>query len=153
MPNRNGFTTAHGFMHRDGKPDTRNRACMRDCVREVRLSSEIPEYARDQHGNVADQVRKPDRTAPGAVAAKGPLDLARSAACMACHGVADKLVGPGFREVAARYAGDPGAESRLVGKVKGGGSGAWGAVPMPAQPQVTDADARTLVQWILAGAR
>ena len=57
MPNRDGFTTAHGFMTRDGKPDTRNVACMRDCVAEVRLSSEMPDYARDQHGNLAEQTR------------------------------------------------------------------------------------------------
>jgi cytochrome c551/c552 len=66
--------------------------------------------------------------------------------------MAEKLVGPGFREVATRYAGDAGAEARLVARVKAGGTGAWGSVPMPAQPQVKDADARALVQWILAGA-
>ncbi len=72
---------------------------------------------------------------------------------MACHGVSAKVIGPGFRDVAARYAGDTTAESRLVVKVKSGGTGAWGAVPTPAQPLLSDADARTLVQWILAGAK
>ena len=57
MPNRDGFTTAHGFMRRDGKADTANIACMKDCAREVRLSSEMPAYALDQHGNLADQRR------------------------------------------------------------------------------------------------
>ena len=57
MPNRDGFTTDHGFMRRDGKPDTRNTACMTNCAAEVRLSSEMPDYARDQHGNLAEQVR------------------------------------------------------------------------------------------------
>ncbi len=67
--------------------------------------------------------------------------------------MSDKLVGPSFREIAARYSGDAGAEARLMVKVKAGGSGTWGSIPMPAQPQVKDADGRSLVQWILAGAR
>ena len=152
MPNRDGFTTCHGFMRRDGKPDTHNTACMHDCVTEVRLSSQMPDYARDQHGNLAEQTAP--RAAPvGKAQTRSPLDLAKASACTACHGVSGKLVGPGFRDVAARYAGDPAAESRLVAKVKSGGAGAWGSVPMPAQAQVKDADARTLVQWILSGAK
>lgn len=155
MPNRDGFTTDHGFMHRDGKPDTHNTACMHDCVKEVRLSSQMPDYARDQHGNLAEQTGPTGaaKTVAAAAAARSPLDVAKASACTACHGVTAKVVGPGFREVAARYAGDPDAESRLVAKVKAGGAGAWGAVAMPAQPQVKDADARLLVQWILGGAK
>jgi mono/diheme cytochrome c family protein len=61
LPNRDGFTTDHGFMRRDGKPDTRNTACMTNCAAEVRLSSEMPDHARDQHGNIAEQVRGPRR--------------------------------------------------------------------------------------------
>ena len=57
LPNREGFTTAHGFMRRDGKPDTANVACMKNCAGDVRLSSEIPAYAADQLGNLADQRR------------------------------------------------------------------------------------------------
>jgi cytochrome c len=158
MPNRNGFTTDHGFMRRNDTPDTHNVACMKDCVQVVRLSSEMPDYARDQHGNLADQTRTVGAT--GRIATAKPtggstsgLELARAASCTACHGVTEKLVGPGFREVASRYAGDAGAESRLVGKIKAGGTGAWGAVAMPAQPQVKDSEARALVQWILGGAR
>ena len=152
MPNRDGFTTRHGLMSRDGKPDTRNTACMKDCVREVRLSSEMPDYARDQHGNLAEQVR--GSPPPAATrAAKSGLDLAKAAACTACHGVSERVVGPGFREMAAKYAGDAGAADRLATKVRAGGGGVWGAIPMPPQPQVKDADARALVQWILGGAR
>jgi cytochrome c551/c552/cytochrome c5 len=156
MPNRDGFTTAHGFMRRDGKPDTRNTACMTDCVKDLRLSSEMPDYARDQHGNLAEQGRgvgTATRAEPRPAAAKSGLDLAKAAACTACHGVSEKLVGPGFREVATRYASDGGAESRLVAKVKTGSVGAWGTIPMPAQPQLKDADAHTVVQWILGGAK
>ena len=152
MPNRDGFTTRHGFMARDGKPDTHNTACMKDCAREVLLSSEMPDYARDQHGNLAEQMR--GGAAPAAApAAKSGLELAKAAACTACHGVSDRIVGPGFREVAAKYASVPDAAGRLTAKVKAGGSGAWGAVPMPPQPQIKDADARALVEWILGGAK
>ncbi|MDQ1814013.1 c-type cytochrome [Massilia scottii] len=77
-------------------------------------------------------------------------DLAKAKNCMACHAVANKLVGPAYKDVAAKYAGQKDAESKLVAKVLKGGAGAWGAVPMPANPQVTDDDARALVKWILA---
>lgn len=156
MPNRDGFTTAHGFMSRDGRPDTHNTACMSNCVAEVRLSSEMPDYARDQHGNLAEQSRGigvASLAGKEPAAAKSGLDLAKASACTACHGVSAKIVGPGFRDIAARYAGDGAAQARLVAKVKAGGSGAWGDVPMPAQPQVKDADAQVIVQWILAGAK
>ena len=159
MPNRDGFTTDHGFMRRDGKPDTHNVPCMKDCAQAVRLSSEMPDYARDQHGNLAEQARAVGAATTGGGAAKSTagsragLELAKAAACTACHGVSEKLVGPGFREVATRYAGDAAAESRLIAKVRTGGTGVWGAIAMPAQPQVKDSDARALVQWILGGAK
>lgn len=169
MPNRDGFTTAHGFMRRDGKPDTANVACMKNCVGEVRLSSEMPAYAVDQHGNLADQRRalgaiegvktaaaEPASPKAGAKPAAG-LDLAKRFGCLACHAIDTRLVGPGFREIAARYGRDGGrpadAEVRLVAKVKAGGVGAWGDVPMPGQPQVGAADSRAIVQWILTGAK
>jgi cytochrome c551/c552/cytochrome c5 len=158
MPNRNGFTTDHGFMRRDGKRDTHNVPCKKDCAQVVRLSSEMPDYARDQHGNLAEQSRAVGATDRATTAKKvaGPqsgLDVAKAAACTACHGVSEKLVGPGFREVATRYAGDAAAESRLVGKIRAGGTGAWGAIAMPAQPQIKESEARALVQWILGGAK
>ena len=77
-------------------------------------------------------------------------DLAKSKNCMACHAVANKVVGPGFKDVAKKYAGDKTAENKLVAKVLKGGSGVWGPVPMPANGQVNEADARTLVKWVLA---
>ena len=77
-------------------------------------------------------------------------DLAKSKNCMACHAVANKVVGPGYVDVAKKYAGDKTAEDKLVTKIIKGGTGVWGAIPMPANPQVTDAEARTLVKWILA---
>lgn len=77
-------------------------------------------------------------------------DLARAKNCMACHAVANKVVGPAYKDVAAKYAGQKDAEDKLTQKVLKGGSGVWGAVPMPANPQVTEAEARTLVKWILS---
>ena len=153
MPNRDGMTIDHGFMRRDGKPDTRNVACMKNCVAEVHVTSELPDYARDQHGNIAEQARWSAARRPTVAVPKSGLQSARAAACTACHGVTEKLVGPSFREIADRYAGNGAAESTLVAKVRAGGGGNWGAVPMPAQAQLQDADARSLVQWILAGAR
>jgi cytochrome c551/c552 len=152
MPNRDGMTTAHGFMYREGTPDTRNVACMTNCAGEVRVASELPDYARDQHGEIALQSRM-FSTLPATPAHLSGLDAARASACTACHGVAEKIVGPSFRDIAQRYAGDAAAELKLVAKVKAGGSGDWGSVPMPAQVQLDDADIRALVAWILAGAR
>ena len=82
--------------------------------------------------------------------AMASADLAKAKNCMACHAVATKLVGPAYKDVAAKYAGQKDAEAKLVAKVLKGGSGAWGAVPMPANPQVSEAEAKTLVKWVLA---
>lgn len=76
--------------------------------------------------------------------------LATDSGCMACHKIDTKAVGPSFKDVAAKYKDDKSAEAALVAKVKKGGSGTWGAVPMPANsPRVSDADIETLVKWIL----
>jgi cytochrome c len=76
--------------------------------------------------------------------------LAKAKNCMACHSVQTKLVGPAYKDVAAKYAGQKDAEGKLVSKVMKGGSGVWGPVPMPANPQVTEAEAHTLVKWVLS---
>jgi len=87
------------------------------------------------------------------VAAASPAfaqaDLAQKKNCMACHAVDKKLVGPAYKDVAAKYAGQKDAVDKLAQKVLKGGSGTWGAVPMPANPQVSEAEAKQLVQWIL----
>lgn len=77
-------------------------------------------------------------------------DLAKAKNCMACHAVGNKVIGPAYKDVAAKYAGQAGAEDRLTQKVLKGGSGVWGAVPMPANAQVTESEARTLVKWVLS---
>ena len=88
-------------------------------------------------------------TAVAATPAFAQADLAQKKNCMACHAIDKKLVGPAYKEVAAKYAGQKDAVDKLAQKVVKGGSGAWGAVPMPANPQVTEAEAKQLVGWIL----
>ena len=76
--------------------------------------------------------------------------LATSKNCMACHAVDKKLVGPAFKDVAAKYKNDKTAVDKLAAKVIAGGGGTWGVVPMPANPQVNEADAKKLVTWVLS---
>jgi cytochrome c len=76
--------------------------------------------------------------------------LAKAKNCMACHAVANKLVGPAYKDVAKKYAGDKTAVDKLAAKIIKGGSGVWGAVPMPANPQVSEADAKKLATWVLS---
>lgn len=88
----------------------------------------------------------------GALAATPALanqQLAQQKNCMACHAVDKKLVGPSFKDISKKYAGQKDAVDKLAVKVIKGGSGVWGPVPMPANAQVSPADAKTLVQWIL----
>jgi cytochrome c len=77
-------------------------------------------------------------------------ELAKKHACTACHAIDKKLVGPAYKEVAAKYKGQKDAEAKLVEKVKKGGSGVWGQVPMPPNAAVKDEDVKTLVKWILS---
>ncbi|MFM1980622.1 MAG: hypothetical protein RLZ68_1887 [Pseudomonadota bacterium] len=80
-------------------------------------------------------------------------ELAQKNACLACHAVDKKLVGPAFQEIAKKYAGQKDAEAMLIKSIKAGGSGKWGPIPMPAQAALSDADAKSLATWVLAGAK
>ncbi len=170
MPNRNGMTTDHGMwpgpsakkggIGNGGVPDVKNVACMKNCKPEAQIGSTLPEYARTAHGELADQNRsfgpvRGTRTLGPEAAKKaadaGTLELATKSGCMACHGMKSKIVGPGYNEVVARYQGQTDAESRLVAKVKAGGQGVWGTIPMPPNGHVKDEDVTTLVKWILNG--
>lgn len=90
----------------------------------------------------------------GALAAATPalasLELAQKNACTACHAVDKKLVGPAYKEVAAKYKGDAKAEAALFDKVKKGSVGVWGQIPMPPNAHVKDEDIKTLVKWVLS---
>jgi cytochrome c len=94
----------------------------------------------------------------GAVAAEQPvsvadaMSIARSNACMGCHAIDRKLVGPSFQQIAEKYKGDAQASAKLEKKVKNGGAGVWGSIPMPSHPKMSDADIKTVVAWVLAGA-
>jgi cytochrome c len=82
-------------------------------------------------------------------AALASADLAKAKNCMACHANDKKLVGPSYKDVAAKYASDKDAAAKLAKKIREGGVGAWGQIPMPANPQVSEAEALTLSRWIL----
>ena len=151
MPNRDGFTTAHGMMRRDGTPDTHNTECMRDCAREVAITSQLPAYALDSHGDIASQMRSFTHVATVASNDEG-MALARRTGCIACHTTDTRIVGPSFHEIASRYKDKAASEDALVAKVHEGGSGVWGSAPMPAQPASLDV-IRSLVRWILQGAK
>ena len=88
-------------------------------------------------------------TVAAAPAVHANPELARAKICLGCHDINEKKIGPAFKDVAARYAGQKDAPARLAEKVVKGGSGAWGVLPMPANPKVTPEEARQLVNWIL----
>ena len=178
LPNRNGKTGAHGLWLPAGKPDVQAAACMKNCaVDEARVASYLPSHARDAHGNLVEQnrpvgpvrgidvtlppgtrpvVRVPALVATAAVAAPAggsALELAKVQACTACHGINAKVVGPGFAEIAARYHGRADAEAYLADKIRAGGNGVWGAVPMPPQAHLNDDEVLSLARWIAGGAK
>ena len=88
--------------------------------------------------------------AVAAVPAWADEALAQKSGCLACHAVDKKVVGPSYKEVAAKYRGDKTAQAKLEKKVKEGGVGVWGQIPMPPNSQVSDADIKKLVAWILS---
>ena len=76
-------------------------------------------------------------------------DLAQKKSCMACHALDKKLVGPAYKDVAAKYAGQKDAAAKLADKIQKGGTGVWGQIPMPANPQVSADEAKQLAAWVL----
>jgi cytochrome c len=179
LPNRDGMTLAHGLWSVTGTPDVQGHTCTRDCPTGV-ITSEIPVRARNAHGNLMAQhrvigpVRGVDTTRPPLAGRPGehasdlatralatvtaPADvsagmaLARQHACVSCHALDHRVVGPSFKEIAARYR-NTSAAAALVSKMKAGGAGTWGPVPMPPQAHVGDTDLQVLARWILAEIR
>lgn len=86
----------------------------------------------------------------GSGAAHAGAELAQKKGCLACHKVDMKIVGPSFKDIAAKYKGEDGAQAMLATKIREGGSGNWGQVPMPANPAVTEDEASALAEWVLA---
>jgi cytochrome c551/c552/mono/diheme cytochrome c family protein len=172
LPNRNGKTLQHAMwpgteLKGQPKPDVQGSTCMTNCATEPKVASILPDFARNAHGNLADQNRlvgaqRGANTAGAAVVASaaatpappkpaGALALAQTHACTACHSVDAKLVGPSFRDIAGKYAGRADAAAYLAGRMKTGGSGTWGSIPMPPQ-NLPDGDAKVLAQWLADGA-
>lgn len=168
MPNREGMTTQHALWPTTelggvAKPDTSNTACMKNCATDVKVTSMLPEFARDAHGNLADQNRlvgqqKGVRTVRVAATAVKPvapspgpkpavLGLLQSNNCLACHGMDNKVVGPGFKEVTAKHAGKT---DYLINKILQGSAGVWGNIAMPAQ-NLKPADAKAIAEWLAGG--
>ncbi len=175
MPNRNGMTQDHalwpgkGLKGRD-RPDVHAAPCMVNCPVEGKVVSILPDHARNHHGNLAEQNRlvgpqRGDDTsspagAPVAVAAapaqsvaaglpKMPVDLLQKNTCSQCHAAASRLVGPSWAEIAKRHAGKA---DYLAGKIRSGGVGAWGGIPMPPQ-SISAEDAARVAGWLSAGAQ
>jgi cytochrome c len=85
-----------------------------------------------------------------ALPAQASEELAKKYMCLTCHQVDKKLVGPAFKEIAAKYASDKAAEGKMVDKVKKGGAGVWGQIPMPPNDKVPEADLKAVVKWVLS---
>jgi S-disulfanyl-L-cysteine oxidoreductase SoxD len=185
IPNRNGMTTHHAMWPGKGlggtsQPDVQGSHCMKDCAVETQVSSFLPDFARNAHGNLAEQNRlvgpqrgadttqpppkaavgtlstgmprpAPATPAPAPVAKPAAIAVLQSNACVGCHAVDNKIVGPSFKEVAAKHGKRADALSYLTGKIRAGGSGVWGAIPMPAQ-NINEADAQTVAKWLIDGA-
>ncbi len=190
MPNRNGMTREHGLWQISDAPDVKAVACMSNCIEVVKITSSLPDYARNAHENLAEQnraygpfrgvdtTRPPVAKLPGsdlgrltpvgsATVAKAspasaststsgapatlmpPADLFKKQNCFACHATNSKLVGPSLAEIAIKYKAQANSDTTLTDKVLKGGAGVWGAIPMPAQSQLSAADAQALVTWIL----
>lgn len=173
LPNRNGLTTAHGLWEVRGKRDVRNTACMKDCPVQFAgvggtagtpgVASALPESYRGSHGNLAEQHRligpvrgvgaqaaATSAAAPATIPA-APQALATRHACLSCHAPQGKLLGPSIQDIAGKYRGEAGAEAKLLAKLKAGGAGVWGAIPMPAQSHVKEDELRSILNWMLGG--
>ena len=163
MPNRDGFVRFRGLSDVDGKPDTHNVACMKDCPSQGEPAGAIPAaFIENMYGSLDthfralatmnDQVPSAGALPPVRQAAASPQELIRDSGCTACHAVDRKIVGPAFRSVAARFGKETDGAATLVQAIRNGSSGVWGSVPMPAQPGPSDADLQVIVHWILDGA-
>jgi len=161
MPNRNGMTTDHGLWSVSGTPDVVGSGCTSDCKVDTTVTSFIPAYAMNAHGNLKDQVRDYGpfpgiQTAPESDAAEVaastnviPEQALISNGCTGCHKQEGQLVGPSFNDIMARYKGQDAFEY-LKGKVKNGGSGVWGSMAMPPMSQVDDSALQAIAEWLAA---
>ena len=162
MPNRNGFKPYPGMMSVHGKPDVHNVACMKNCEKNVKVTASLPKgFVKNMYGDIREDFRglaTMNEQAPlpamlpgdaTAGAAPSGAKLIESHGCVACHAVDHQIIGPAFGDVAAKYRGKSDAVAYLMKKIHNGGAGVWGAVPMPPQSGVPDADLKIIVDWVL----
>jgi len=169
LPNRNGKTWEHDLwpgreFSKLSQPDVQGSSCMKHCAAEAQVASFLPDFALGAHGNLAQQQRLvgPQRgidTQPQAKAApvepssKPVSALLSQHACLACHQIDGKLVGPSFKDVAARYRERADARDYFAARIKSGsGGGIWGSIPMPPQ-DLPPADVATIAAWLASGAK
>jgi S-disulfanyl-L-cysteine oxidoreductase SoxD len=171
LPNRFGMTTQHPLWPGDEfksprLPDVQGSICMKDCAKEVKVVSALPAHARDAHGNLADQNRLVGVQLGAYTISSnsqmvninnGNTDISGGSiqkmmsqyACASCHALAQTIVGPSFKAIAAKYSTRPNAAAYLAGKIRNGSNGVWGQIPMPPQA-LNEADATAIAQWLLA---
>jgi cytochrome c len=169
MPNRNGMSLDHGMWSVSGLPDVSGSSCITDCDVAITVTSSLPAYAMNAHGNLAEQVRgwgpypglwtetvtdaEPAQIARAsnvAQVAMAPEAALSAGGCSGCHQMAGQLVGPGFDAIRARYAGQEHA-AYLRDKIVNGGAGVWGAMPMPPMPTMADDALQQIVAWLTSG--
>jgi cytochrome c len=171
LPNRNGVTRDHALwpgseFGGQRKPDVVATACMSNCAVEPKVASMLPDFALNAHGNLAQQNRLvgPQRgidtsggakvaaaaktISAGAQEAQAVQALTQKNNCVACHAIDHQIVGPSWSAIAKKH---EGKADYLAGKIRSGGSGVWGAIPMPPQT-LTDEEARRIASWLAAGA-
>jgi cytochrome c551/c552 len=174
LPNRNGATVDHALwpgpeIGGRTRPDVAATACMKDCKVDVKVASALPDHARNAHGNLADQTRAfgAQRGMQTAVAPAAPVTATATAPpatrndaksvqalmqknnCTACHAVDRRVIGPSWAEVARKH---EGKADHIAEKIRQGGTGVWGAIPMPPQA-LAEAEARQIANWLASGAR
>jgi cytochrome c len=180
LPNRNGMTTDHGLWPGKeigkGKPDVTASACMKDCAVDAKVTSFLPDFARNAHGNLAEQNRSvgaqrgantaagaatvptvagPSAAAAAAGASAGPgaskdiAALTQKNNCTACHAAETRIVGPSWSEIAGKHSGKA---DYIATKIRSGGSGVWGAIPMPPQT-LSEEEAKKIAGWLASGGK
>ena len=165
MPNRNGMSLDHGLWSVSGAPDVSGSSCTADCDVAVTVTSSLPAYAMNAHGNLAEQVRdwgpypglwtaaEPEQFAAASTAVDAvlaPEAALTAGGCSGCHQMTGQLVGPGFDAIRAKYAGQEHA-AYLRDKIVAGGAGVWGSMTMPPMPAVDDDALQQIVAWLTSG--
>ena len=162
MPNRNGMSLDHGLWSVSGAPDVSGSSCTANCNVGTTVTSSLPAYAMNAHGNLAEQVRdwgpypgiwtemEGEQLAEATMVVDVPETALSANGCTGCHQMVGQLVGPGFDAIRARYAGE---ENRayLRDKIVNGGAGVWGSMPMPPMSSVGEDALQEIVAWLISG--